>query len=62
MDMATAQQRREMREHTRQVQERAYLISRQWWRVLRNRRLRREIAGLLRDWDGNRLRSRRFLP
>jgi hypothetical protein len=36
-----------MEERTRRAGELAYLIYRQWWRLLKNRQRRRELAGIL---------------
>jgi hypothetical protein len=51
--MATAQERRKMRERTRRIEELAYLIYREWWRPLRNRQRRREIARLMNEGGEN---------
>lgn len=51
MDMATAQERRIMRERTSQMTTLAYLIYRQWWRPAKNRQRRREMAALMAEWE-----------
>jgi hypothetical protein len=43
--------RRESQRITREIGDRAYAIYRQPWRILRNRRLRREVAELLAEGE-----------